>query len=114
MSILKAILDAIIAVLRFIVEAILAILRAILWLLRKVFIDIIWDCIIDFLGAAPPQKTPPPRGGDFYGRKVYFFCRFLNSSFAFANCSMNAGLVCRVATTLLATSRPASTSLCQW
>ena len=35
MTILKAILDAIIAVLRFIVEAILAILRAILWLLKK-------------------------------------------------------------------------------
>lgn len=48
MSILKAILDAIIAVLCFIVEAILTILRGILWLLRKVFIDIIWDSIIDF------------------------------------------------------------------
>ena len=35
MTILKAILDAIIAVLRFIMEAILAILRAILWLLKK-------------------------------------------------------------------------------
>ena len=43
-----SILKAIIAVLRFIVEAILTILRGILWLLRKVFIDIIWDSIIDF------------------------------------------------------------------
>ena len=48
MSILKAIVDAIIAVLRFIVEAILAILRAILWLLKKFFIDFLWDGIIGY------------------------------------------------------------------
>ena len=66
MSILKAILDAIIAVLRFIVEAILAILRAILWLLRKVFIDIIWDSIIDFFfGNLIPHKKIPGITGDF-------------------------------------------------
>lgn len=48
MTILKAILDAIIAVLRFIVAAILAIIRAILWLLKKFFIDFLWDGIIGY------------------------------------------------------------------